>query len=92
LSMELGPQGIRVNAICPGVVAGERIEAVCAGKAALRGVAPAVVRDEMIARSSLRRMVSAEDIANAIVYLASPLGANVSGHALPIDGDLQSLV
>ncbi len=92
LSMELGPHGIRVNAICPGVVAGARIEAVCAGKAALRGVAPAVVRDEMIGKSSLRRMVTAEDIANAIVYLASPIGANVSGHALPIDGDLQSLV
>jgi NAD(P)-dependent dehydrogenase (short-subunit alcohol dehydrogenase family) len=92
LSIELGPFGIRVNAICPGSVAGPRIEAVYTSKARLRGVAPEVVRDEMIAKASLRRMVSADDIANAIVFLASPLGANVSGHALPVDADTQALV
>ena len=92
LSMELGPFGIRVNAICPGLVEGARIKAVYTIKAKLRGVAPEVVRDEMIAKTSLRRMVSADDIANAIVFLASPLGANISGHALPIDADTQALV
>ena len=92
LSMELGPFGVRVNAICPGSVAGPRIEAVYTNKAKLRGVAPEVVRDEMIAKASLRRMVSADDIANAIVFLASPLGANISGHALPVDADTQALV
>ena len=35
--------------------------------------------------------VRAEDIANAIVFLASPMGANISGHALPVDADAQSL-
>jgi NAD(P)-dependent dehydrogenase (short-subunit alcohol dehydrogenase family) len=92
LSIELGLDGIRVNAICPGSVAGPRIEAVYTSKAKLRGVAPEVVRDEMIAHASLRRMVSADDIANAIVFLASPLGANISGHALPVDADTQALV
>ncbi len=92
LSIELGPQGIRVNAICPGSVAGPRIEAVYTHKARLRGVAPEVVRDEMIANASLKRMVSADDIANAIVFLASPAGANISGHALPVDADTQALV
>jgi NAD(P)-dependent dehydrogenase (short-subunit alcohol dehydrogenase family) len=91
LSMELGPFGIRVNAICPGSVEGARIQAVYTAKAKLRGVAPEVVRDEMVAKTSLRRMVSADDIANTIVFLASPLGANISGHALPIDADTQSL-
>ena len=92
LSMELGPDGIRVNAICPGSVAGTRIDAVYAGKAALRGVAPEVVRAEALAKTSLRRLIAAEDIAHAIVFLASPLGANISGHALPVDGDVQGLV
>jgi NAD(P)-dependent dehydrogenase (short-subunit alcohol dehydrogenase family) len=92
LSIELGPHGVRVNAICPGLVAGARIDSVFANKAALRGVAPEVVRDEAIAKVSLRRMVSADDIANAIVFLASPLGANISGHALPVDADTQALV
>jgi NAD(P)-dependent dehydrogenase (short-subunit alcohol dehydrogenase family) len=92
LSIELGAFGIRVNAICPGSVAGRRIDAVYANKAALRGVPTEVVRDEAIAKTSLRRLVSADDIANAIVFLASPLGANIAGHALPVDADTHALV
>jgi NAD(P)-dependent dehydrogenase (short-subunit alcohol dehydrogenase family) len=91
LAMEVGPQGIRVNAICPGAVAGARIDHVFSSKAKLRNVHPDVVRDEALAKTSLRRLVTAEDIANAIVFLASPLGANISGHALPIDGDIHTL-
>ncbi|MEO8675908.1 MAG: SDR family oxidoreductase [Casimicrobiaceae bacterium] len=91
LSIELGPFGVRVNAICPGSVAGPRIDAVFANRATARGIAPEVARDEALAKVSLRRMVSADDIANAIVFLASPAGANISGHALPVDGDTQSL-
>jgi len=92
LAGELGPFGIRVNAICPGLVAGARIESVLNAKAAARGVPIDVVREEGLAKTSLRRFVSAEDIANAIVFLASPAGSNISGHALPVDGDLQSLI
>ena len=91
LSRELGPFGIRVNAICPGSVAGPRIDAVFANRAKLRGVTPDVVRDEALSRTSLHKMITADDIANAIVFLASPMGANISGHALPVDGDLQGL-
>jgi NAD(P)-dependent dehydrogenase (short-subunit alcohol dehydrogenase family) len=91
LAIELGRDGIRVNAICPGSVAGPRIDAVFANKAAARGIPAATVRDEALAKTSLRRLVSADDIANAIVFLASPLGANVSGQALPIDADTQAL-
>ena len=92
LSIELGGDGIRVNAICPGSVAGPRIDHVFASKAKARGVDPSVVREEAVAKTSLRRLVSAEDIANAILFLCSPAGANISGHALPIDGDTQALV
>jgi len=92
LAMELGDFGIRVNAICPGAVAGARIESVYTNKAKLRGVDPDVVRDEMLGKTSLKRFVTAEDIAHAIVFLASPRGANISGHALPVDGDTHALV
>jgi NAD(P)-dependent dehydrogenase (short-subunit alcohol dehydrogenase family) len=92
LAMELGAFGIRVNAICPGAVAGARIDHVFERKAALRNVTADVVRDEMLAKTSLHRLVTAEDIANAIVFLASPLGANISGHALPVDADTHALV
>ena len=91
LSIELGGAGVRVNAICPGAVAGDRIDRVIDGKAKVRNVPFDVVRDEFLGKTSLRRFVSADDIANAIVFLASKLGANIDGHALPIDGDVQSL-
>jgi NAD(P)-dependent dehydrogenase (short-subunit alcohol dehydrogenase family) len=91
LSIELGDAGVRVNAICPGAVAGDRIDRVIAGKAKARGLAFEAVRDEFLGKTSLKRFVTAEDIANAIVFLASKLGANIDGHALPIDGDVQSL-
>ena len=91
LAMELGPSGIRVNAICPGSVAGPRIESVLANRARVRGVSIDVVREEAIAKASLKRMVTAEDIADTIVFLASRRGANISGHALPVDADTQSL-
>ena len=92
LAIELGAFGVRVNAICPGSVAGPRIDRVFAHKAAARGVAPEIVRDEALVRTSLRRLVTADDIAHAIVFLASPLGSNVSGQALPIDADTHALV
>ena len=91
LAIELGPHGVRVNAICPGSVAGARIDAVFANRASARGVPVDVVVDEALANTSLRRLVTAEDIAHAIVFLASPRGANVSGHALPIDADIHAL-
>lgn len=91
LSIELGPHGVRVNAICPGSVAGPRIDAVFANRAAARGITPKAARDEALAKTSLKRLVSGDDIANAIVFLASPLGANISGQALPVDADTQSI-
>ena len=92
LSIELGDDGIRVNAICPGSVAGPRIDAVFSSKAAARGVDPAVVREEALSKTSLHRLVTADDIANMIVFLCSPAGANVSGQAIAVDCDTQSLV
>jgi len=91
LSIELGPHGVRVNAICPGSVAGPRIDAVFANRAAARNLSVDVVRDDALSKTSLRRLVSADDIANAIVFLASPLGANISGQAVPVDADTHSI-
>jgi NAD(P)-dependent dehydrogenase (short-subunit alcohol dehydrogenase family) len=91
LSIELGGDGIRVNAICPGSVAGPRIESVYANKAKARGVDYAVVLEEALAKTSLHRLVTADDIANMIVFLCSPAGANISGQAVAVDADAQSL-
>jgi len=92
LSIELGSDGIRVNAICPGSVAGPRIDSVFANKAKARGVAMETVRDEALAKTSLGRLIAPEDIARVIVFLASPAGANISGQAIGVDADVQALV
>ncbi len=91
LSIELGGAGIRVNAICPGSVAGPRIDAVFASRAAARGLDEATVREEALAKTSLRRLVTADDIAHTIVFLCSPAGANISGQAIAVDADTQAL-
>ena len=92
LSIELGGDGIRVNAICPGSVAGPRIDAVFANKARARGVEPEQVRKEALAKTSLGQLIEPEDIGHAIVFLASRAGARISGQAIGIDADVQALV
>ena len=85
-AMELGPHGIRVNAICPGSINGPRIERVIAADAAERGVDPEVVRQMYYQQVSMRGFVEAEDVASMVVYLASPAGRMICGQALGIDG------
>ena len=92
LSIELGADGIRVNAICPGSVAGPRIDAVFKNKAAARGVPTETVREEALAKTSLHRLIAPEDIAHAAVFLASKCGTNISGQAIGVDADVQALV
>ena len=75
----LGPHGIRVNAVCPGAVAGPRIDQVLARQAAARGITEEAVRAELTGLSPLRRLVQAEEVAAACVYLASDGSAAVTG-------------
>ncbi|MGH6942957.1 MAG: SDR family oxidoreductase, partial [Geminicoccaceae bacterium] len=91
LAIELGAEQIRVNAICPGAVEGERINRVIAAKAEARGVAFEAMYDEYVAQASMRRMVSAKDIANMILYLCSDAGRLISGQVLGVDGNIEAL-
>lgn len=91
LAMELGPDGVRVNAICPGSVEGPRIDRVIQTDAAARGLAPADVEREYKRQSSLRTFATSEDITAMVLYLASPAGARISGQALAIDGHTEGL-
>ena len=89
LAMELGPTGIRVNAICPGDVDGERIRRVIALEAEARGIDPEEVVAERVAAVSLRTMVTADDVAELIMFVCSPAGAKISGQALLVDGNAE---
>jgi NAD(P)-dependent dehydrogenase (short-subunit alcohol dehydrogenase family) len=91
LAIELGPHQIRVNAICPGAVEGERINRVIAAKAKARGIPFEAMYEDYVAQASMRRMVSAQDIANVILYLCSEAGSMVSGQAVSVDGHIEAL-
>jgi len=91
LSIELGPLGIRVNAIQPGMVEGPRVERVMREKAASAGISYETLQERAFQRISLRRGVTAEDVAALVVFLVSDAGRNISGQAIPVDGDQTSL-
>ena len=90
-AMELGPSNIRVNCIQPGFVEGERIDRVIAAKAEARGIGIEQQRRDFVSRVSMRTMVSAQDIANMALFLASDAGRHVSGQALPVCGNIETL-
>ena len=91
LAIELGGHGIRVNAILPGIVEGPRIDRVIQAQADKLGLSFDEVRDRNLEKTSLKRMVTADDIANTVLFLVSPMGKNVSGQALSVCGDVWSI-
>lgn len=91
LAHELGPFGIRVNAICPGAVAGPRIDRVIAAEAAASGRDEADVRANYASFSALQSFVEPEDIANMTLFLCSEAGARISGQALSVDAYTDTL-
>lgn len=90
LSRELGPYNIRVNAIAPGAVGGERIERVLQGRAQAEHKTLDEVRSAAMSIQSLKRFVDPKDIAALIVFLTSDSGKSISGQVLPIDNDAQT--
>jgi NAD(P)-dependent dehydrogenase (short-subunit alcohol dehydrogenase family) len=91
LAKELGPSNIRVNAILPGIIKGPRMEGVIRDRATQVGVSTAAMGQEYLNRISLRRMTGPEDVAGMVLFLLSPLGVNVSGQSLGVDGNVESL-
>ena len=91
LAIELGPFNIRVNAIQPGVVAGERINRVIDAKAKALGLTFDAYQAQLLSKVSLRRTVSAEDIAAMALFLCTPNGQNITGQALSVCGGVQTL-
>ncbi|MFE1600484.1 SDR family oxidoreductase [Methylobacterium sp. ID0610] len=91
LSRELGADGIRVNAVLPGIVAGDRQRRVLEARAQRRGLSFTEAEAEAFAAASIKDYVTARQIADQILFLASPRGRTISGQALAVDGDLQML-
>ncbi|MGB3554505.1 MAG: SDR family oxidoreductase [Jannaschia sp.] len=91
LAIELGPDGVRVNAILPGIVAGDRQKRVLEAKAQRQGRSFAQVEADALSYTSMHDYVQPEDIAHQALYLASPLGRAISGQTISICGDTQML-
>ena len=91
LAAEVGVYGIRVNAICPGSIDGERMDRVITAEAQARGVNPEKIRQGYLKQSSLRTFIKAADIANLTLFICSKAGAKISGQALSVDGNTETL-
>jgi NAD(P)-dependent dehydrogenase (short-subunit alcohol dehydrogenase family) len=90
LAMELGPYRIRVNAICPGSVEGERMDRVIAAEQAITGKSAEEIRGDYTKASSLGTFVTAEDMAAMVLFVCSDAGAKVNGQALAVDGHTEA--
>jgi NAD(P)-dependent dehydrogenase (short-subunit alcohol dehydrogenase family) len=91
LSMEVGTDRIRVNAIQPGVVEGERIDRVIDAKAKALGISFEEQKQRSLDKVSMRSMVSPQDIANMALFLASDAGKHVTGQAISVCAGVEML-
>ncbi|MDE0985471.1 MAG: SDR family oxidoreductase [Yoonia sp.] len=89
-AMELGPFGIRANAICPGAVEGDRMEGVLAREAAAKNMTRDQVYDGYAVGTSMRSFVEATDIANMAVFLGTNVSRMVSGQVISVDGHTEN--
>lgn len=91
LAKELGPFNIRVNAVRPGIVEGERMYGVIRARAEQVGVSYEEMEKEYLSKISMRRMVTQQDIAAMVAFLISDRAANVSGQSIGVDGNMETL-
>lgn len=91
LSIELGADKIRANAILPGLVVGDRQKRVLESKAQRLGMSFAETEERAFSYTSIKDYVTPQQIADQIVYLASARGATISGQAISVCGDTQML-
>jgi NAD(P)-dependent dehydrogenase (short-subunit alcohol dehydrogenase family) len=86
LALELGPHGIRVNAILPSAIEGERMRAVIAAQAESSGTGVEVAHGQPLGTNTRRRRVTLDDVAALALFLCSPAARNLTGQAVSICG------
>jgi len=86
IALEAGPHNINVNALHPGIVAGDRMDKLCREKGKKRGWTPEQVHQEYVSEMALRRVTTSQDIANAVLYLVSDDSKNMTGQSVTVDG------
>jgi 3-oxoacyl-[acyl-carrier protein] reductase len=86
VALEAGPHNVNVNALHPGIVAGERMDRLCREKARKRGWTPEQVHAEYVQEMALGRVTTAQDIAEAVLFLVSEVSKNMTGQSVTVDG------
>ena len=86
VALELGKYNINVNAVCPGIVDGPRMSKLCEEKARVRGWTAEEVYDEYVQDMALKRVTTAQDIADAVLFLASDASRQITGQHIAVDG------
>jgi NAD(P)-dependent dehydrogenase (short-subunit alcohol dehydrogenase family) len=87
-ALELGPRGIRVNAVGPGPIATEALLSRMATRAKERGVPVEEALRLAAEGTSLKRMATVEDVANTVLFLACDLANGITGHMIPVDAGI----
>jgi len=85
LALEVGMYGIRVNAICPGLVEGKRLDDVFRERAKVMGISPDLIRKKAIDDTPLRRFVKPEEIAQTAIFLASSGSEAITGQIICVN-------
>ena len=86
VALEVGRHNVNVNALHPGIVAGDRMDKLCREKARTRGWTPEQVYQEYVDDMALRRVTVSQDIANALLFLVSDDSKNMTGQSVTVDG------
>jgi NAD(P)-dependent dehydrogenase (short-subunit alcohol dehydrogenase family) len=86
LADELGPFGINVTVVHPGLTRTERTAPLVAARAAAQGVAPQAVEEQMAAGNSIRHLVDAREVADVVAFLCSPRSRAINGDVIAAGG------
>jgi 3-oxoacyl-[acyl-carrier protein] reductase len=86
VALDAGGYNINVNAVHPGIVDGPRMQRLCREKAKKRSWTPEQVYQEYVNEMALRRVTSAQDVADTVCFLASDLSKNITGQSITVDG------
>jgi len=86
VALELGKHNINVNAVCPGIVDGPRMQKLCEEKARVRGWTVEEVYDEYVREMALKRVTTAQDVADAVLFMASDESRQITGQYIAVDG------
>ncbi len=90
-AMELGRDNIRVNAIAPGSITGQRMDRVMDAHARAEGISLEAAEAIYVQGTSMATFVSPQEVAGLVLYLAGPSGRHISGQVIAVDGNTETL-